>query len=120
MRMAEIQGTHMELTDAIKAYVDDKLSNIAKLTEKFEPCDVRVEVGKTGVGQQKGNIFRCELNLTIPGVVLRSEAIRDDLYASIDESTDELKRQVKRYKEKLRDADRVKIETTTSEHEEEY
>ncbi|MFH1767198.1 MAG: ribosome-associated translation inhibitor RaiA, partial [Patescibacteria group bacterium] len=93
MRIAELQGTNLELTDAIKQYVDDKLAGVAKLTEKFEPCDARVEVGKTQTGQQKGNIFRAEFNLTIPGVVLRSETIKDDLYAAIDEASDELKRQ---------------------------
>ncbi len=120
MRIAEFQGTNLELTDAIKKYVDDKLAGVAKLTEKFEPCDVRVEVGKTKTSQQKGEVFRAEFNLTIPGVVLRSEAVKDDLYAAIDEASDELKRQVKRYKEKLQDADRVQMETSIFEHEEEF
>lgn len=120
MRIAELQGKNLDLTDAIRTYVDDKLANVAKLTEKFEPCDVRAEVGKTQPGQQKGKIFRAEFNLTIPGAVLRAEAIRDDLYAAIDEASDDLKRQVKRYKEKLQDADRVKMESVSIEHEEEY
>lgn len=120
MRIAELQGTNIELTDAIRKYVDDKLANIAKLTEKFEPCDIHAEVGKTQSGQQKGKIFRAEFNLTIPGVVLRAEAIRDDLYAAIDEASDDLKRQVKKYKEKLQDADRIKLESVSVEHKEEY
>lgn len=120
MRIAEFQGTHIELTDAIKKYVEDRLAGIAKLTEKFEPCDVRIEVGKTQKGQQKGEIFRAEYNLTIPGVVLRAEAVKDDLYAAIDVAASELKRQVKRYKEKMRDADRVAMDTTIIEHKEEF
>lgn len=120
MRIAEMQGTHIELTDAIKKYVEDKLKAVSKLTEKFEPCDVRVEVGKTQKGQQKGMIFRAEFNLTIPGVVLRSESVQDDLYAAIDVAVDELRRQVKKYKDKLQDADRVKIDTTIIDHTEEY
>lgn len=120
MRIVETKGTNIELTDAIKKYVEDKLQAVSKLTTKFEPCDVRAEVGKTTKGQQKGEIFFTEFNLTIPGVVLRSEARKDDLYASIDTAVDELKRQVKRYKEKLRDADRVVMETEILEHEEEF
>lgn len=110
MRIVELQGTNIELTDAIKKYVEDKLANIGKLTEKFEPCDVRADVGKTKKGQQKGKIFRAEFNLTIPGTMLRTEVIKDDLYAAIDAATDDLKRQVKKYKEKLRDADRKPAE----------
>lgn len=107
----------MDLTSAIKAYVEDKLEGIAKLTEKFEPCDVAVEVGKTTEHHRKGDVFRAEFNLTIPGTMLRAEAKMDDLYAAIDTATDELKAQVKKYKEKLRDADRVRMDTTVEEHE---
>ncbi|MDP2631277.1 MAG: ribosome-associated translation inhibitor RaiA [Candidatus Uhrbacteria bacterium] len=120
MRLAEIKATNMDLTGPIRDYVDEKLSNVAKLTEKFEPCDVRVEVGRTTMGQLKGDVFRCELNLTIPGVMLRSEVTKDDLYASIDVAVGELRRQVKDYKEKLRDADRVKMDTEIFEQDEEY
>jgi len=91
---------------------------VAKICEKFEPCDVQVEVGKTKPNQAKGDIYRAEFNLSIPGTKLRAEAIMDDLYAAIDKGTDELRRQVKDYKEKLQDADRVSMETTILEHEE--
>jgi len=120
MQIVEIKGTDIDLTDAIKEYIDDKLKAVAKLTEKFEPCDLRVEVGKTTKGQRKGDIFRCEFNLTLPGVMLRAETIKDDLYAAIDVAVGELRRQVKKYKEKLRDADRVVMDTTIEEHTEEF
>lgn len=119
MELVEINGTNMDLTDAIKDYVADKLGHVAKLTEKFEPCDVRADVGKTTQGQAKGDVFRAEFNLTIPGTMLRAEAVMDDLYAAIDRATEDLKRQVKKYKEKLQDADRVVMDSTVIEHEEE-
>ncbi|MFH1631515.1 MAG: ribosome-associated translation inhibitor RaiA [bacterium] len=120
MRLAKIQASNIELSKPIEDYVEEKLKAVAKLTEKFEPCDIRVEVGKTTNGQLKGDIWQCELNLTIPGVMLRSQAIKDDLYAAIDEAVGELRRQVKNYKEKLQDADRVKMDTEVFEYEEEY
>lgn len=120
MRIVEIVGSHIELTDAIKKYVEDKLQVVAKLTTKFEPCDVQADVGKTSEHHRKGDVFKAEFNLSIPGVKLRSEAKKDDLYAAIDVAVNELRRQVKDYKEKLRDADRVVMDTSIEEHKEEF
>ena len=117
MRIVEMMGKHIDLTPAIKQHVEDKLANVARLCEKFEPCDLRAEVGKTGAHHKSGDIFVAEFNLTIPGVMLRAESKADDLYKAIDQGTEELKRQVKRYKEKLQDADRVVMDTTVEEHE---
>jgi putative sigma-54 modulation protein len=120
MRIVSINGTNIDLTATIKEYIENKLKGAAKLCEKFEPCDVRADVGKTSKHHHKGDVFKAEFNLTIPGTMIRAEAIMDDLYAAIDKASDDLKRQVKKYKEKLRDADRVSMESVHVEHEEEY
>ena len=120
MRITEIVGTNIDLTNAIKTYVNDKLEPVAKLCTKFEPCDVAADVGKTSNHHAKGDVFHAEFNLNIPGVLLRAEAVKDDLYAAIDVAAGELRRQVTDYKEKLRDADRVQVDTTIVEHEEHW
>ena len=120
MRIVEILGSNIELSDTIESYVEEKLKAVAKLTEKFEPCDIRIDVGRTSKHHRKGEVFRAEFNLTIPGVMLRSEAIKDDMYAAIDVAVNELRRQVKKYKDKLQDADRVAMDTTIEETTEEF
>jgi ribosomal subunit interface protein len=107
MRIVEITGKNMDLTAGIKGHVEDKVEGITVITQKFEPCDLRVEVGKTGRHHKSGDIYVAEFNLTIPGTMLRSVSKSDDLYRAIDQVTEELKRQVKRYKQKLLRADRV-------------
>ncbi|MFZ2681989.1 MAG: ribosome-associated translation inhibitor RaiA [Patescibacteria group bacterium] len=94
MRITEIKGTNMELTEAIKAYVEKRLSSLDKLTEKYSPCDAAVEVGKTSQHHQKGEVFFAEFNLTIPGETLRATSTQEDLYAAIDVAKDELRRQI--------------------------
>lgn len=84
----------MELTEAIKAYVEKRLSSLDKLTEKYSPCDAAVEVGKTSQHHQKGEVFFAEFNLTIPGETLRATSTQEDLYAAIDVAKDELRRQI--------------------------
>ncbi|MBU0614249.1 ribosome-associated translation inhibitor RaiA [Patescibacteria group bacterium] len=101
MRVVEIVGSNMDLTEAIKKRVEKRLANVAKLCTNVEPCDVRVDVGKTTTGQAKGKIFRAEYNLTVPGKMLRAESIEEDLYAAIDVAAKDLRRQMKKYKETM-------------------
>lgn len=94
MRITELKGTNMELTPAIKEYAEQKLMSLQKLTEKYEPCDVAVELGMTSKHHQKGDIFFAEFHMVIPGASLQARTVKDDLYAAIDLAKDELKRQI--------------------------
>jgi putative sigma-54 modulation protein len=99
MRITKIMGTNLELTDAIRDYVEEKTMSLEKFCEDVSPCDLAVEVGKTSERHQKGDIWRCELMLTLPGKTLRTERVTDDLYSAIDTAKDDLKRQLVEYKE---------------------
>lgn len=100
MRITEILATYMEMTDAIRDYVEKKIGGLEKFCEHYSPCDVRVEVGKTSEHHQKGRIWRAEFTMIIPGTSLRAESVEEDLYAAIDAAKDDLKRQLVEYKEK--------------------
>lgn len=115
MQLLEVHGKQLDVTEAIQEHVAEKLTSVAKLTEKFEPCDVRVNVGKEAGGQAKGDVFSAEFLLSIPGANLRAEVKKDDLYAAIDLAVKELRRQVKDFKEKMIDADRVAMDTEIEE-----
>lgn len=100
MRITDIRGLNIELTDAIHTFVGEKISSLEKMCEGYSPCDVSVEVGKTTNGQQKGDIWRAELRMTIPGKTFHVERVTDDLYAAIDLAKDALKAQLSDYKRK--------------------
>ena len=104
MRITEIQGKNIELTDAIRNYVTEKIEGIARFAKRFDPCDVAVEVGKTSEHHNKGDVFFAEMNVVVLGDVVRAHAVRDDLYAAIDEVKDDVKRQLIAKKEKMVDA----------------
>jgi len=96
-----IMGTNMELTEAIKDYVNEKIGGLEKFYDNI--LEARVDVGITTKHHQKGNIFRAEVNLEVPQKhVLRAAAEREDLYMAINEVKNDLQRQIKKYKEKLR------------------
>ena len=98
-----IKGTLIPLTPAIESYVHKKIGALEKFLKQFKPASVeaRVEVGKTTGHHKKGNIFRAEVNLSIPKELLRAEFSADDLYAAIDLVHDELKRQIITRKDKI-------------------
>ena len=104
MRITNIQGTNIELTDAIRGYVTQKVEDISRFKKRFDPCDVAIEVGKTSDHHNKGDVFFAEMNVAILGDVLRAHSERDDLYAAIDEVKDDVKRQLIEKKEKMVDA----------------
>jgi putative sigma-54 modulation protein len=83
-----IRGVHLELTDAIRQYVEEKMASI----EKFgEITLVDVEVGKTTEHHQKGDIFVCRANVEMPGDMVRVERESEDLYKAIDKVRDHLR-----------------------------
>ena len=91
----------MELTEAIKDYVNEKVGSLEKYFDGI--LEARVDVGIISHHHQKGDIFRAEVNLEVPQKhVLRAEAEREDLYAAINEAKDDLQLQLKKFKEKLR------------------
>ena len=97
----DIKGTNLELTQAIKDYIQEKVGALEKFFD--QALIARVDVGLTTKHHQKGNIFRAEINLEVPQKnLLRAESTRDDLYVAINEAKAELERQVKKYKEKMR------------------
>ena len=104
MRLISLLGTNMDLTDAIKKYVDDRIRTFEKFTANFEPdVELRVEVGKTTNHHSKGPFFRAEMQLAVHGDSFRAEKTAEDLYAAIDAARDDLKRQLHDHKERLSD-----------------
>jgi putative sigma-54 modulation protein len=97
----DIKGTNLELTQAIKDYVNEKVGSLEKFFD--QALIARVDVGLTTKHHQKGNIFRAEINLEVPQKhLLRAESVKDDLYIAINDAREELERQIKKYKEKMR------------------
>ena len=104
MTLYSLKSTNIELTEAIKQYIEQKIVSLERLTVDFEPAaELSVEVGKTTQHHHKGPFFHAEMMLTIPGQVLRAEEDRENLYEAIDAVKDEMKRQVTDYKNRLRD-----------------
>jgi putative sigma-54 modulation protein len=88
-----ITGRHVELTDPLKEYVNDKLQH---LKHSFDHVvDVHVVLSVEKFRQ------RCEINMQASGINIHARHETEDMYASIDGVVDKLNRQLKRYRSKL-------------------
>lgn len=93
-----ISGHHIELTDALRNYVNEKFERIERHFENVINIHVILSVEKL---EQKA-----EATMQVNGAKIHAEDARDDLYAAIDGLIDKLDRQVLRHKEKTQISNR--------------
>lgn len=88
-----ITGRNIELTEGLKAAVEERLG---KLEKYFAPdTDVFVTLS---VEKERQKI---EVTIPIKGHIIRSEQVSTDMYVSIDLVEEVIERQLKRYRTKL-------------------
>ncbi|PIT95032.1 ribosomal subunit interface protein [Candidatus Falkowbacteria bacterium CG10_big_fil_rev_8_21_14_0_10_39_9] len=96
----KIKASKIELTAAIENYINEKISMLGKYLKKVDILNCDFEIEKSIGGQNKGDIFRAEINLEMPGEILRVKKTESDLYKAIDKVKDHLAEVIKKYKEK--------------------
>ncbi|MFA5131366.1 MAG: ribosome-associated translation inhibitor RaiA [Patescibacteria group bacterium] len=104
----KIKATRLELTPAIRDYFQMKMDMIEKYLGEIKALNCEVEIAKSVGNQNKGEIFRAEVNLEVPHKLLRVERTEEDLYKAIDKVKEHLELVIKKYKEKLIDKKRGK------------
>lgn len=82
-----IKSTGFDLTDAIRQHVELKINSLDKFLSRVESGVIAdVEVGRTTDHHKSGEVFRAEVNITIPGEkMVREHVYHHDLYSAIDE-----------------------------------
>ena len=90
-----IRGEKIEITSAIRKYIEEKIGKLDKYFEDSDLLNVNVLVKIRGKEQK--------IEITIPAshFTLRREESHEDLYAAIDLTVDKLERQIRKNKTKL-------------------
>ncbi|MCK5060981.1 ribosome-associated translation inhibitor RaiA [Candidatus Parcubacteria bacterium] len=101
-----IKATKIELSEEIKDYIQEKMDMLDKYLGSVTATNCDVEIAMAVGDQNKGKIFRCEVNLTVPHELLRVEKTEKELFKAIDKVKDHLARSIRRYKEKRIDKKR--------------
>lgn len=88
-----ITGHHVEVTDALRSYVDEKVRRLERHFDHVTNVHVILSVEKL---QQKA-----EATVHVSGGDFFAEAVEEDMYAAIDGLSAKLDRQVLKHKEKM-------------------
>lgn len=92
-----VNGRNIEITDAIKAYVKEKIGKVTTHYDQIQGIEVVLSVIKNPAASGKHVAeVTCKLNT---GAIHCQES-GDSMYESIDLLADKLDRQVKKYKDK--------------------
>ena len=94
-----ISGHHLDLTPAIREYVQNKLVRIKRHFDHVIDISVILSVDKLTEKEKR----QAEINVHIKGKDLHAESIAHDLYAAIDALIDKLDRQVIKHKDRVQD-----------------
>ena len=89
-----LTGHHIDLTDSLKTYVNEKLSKLERHFDQVTDTHVVLTVDKQG--------HKAEATVHMSGNDVFAGCTAGDMYAAIDSLVDKLDRQVKKHKEKLK------------------
>ena len=88
-----ITGKNIDTGDALKDHVHEKMASLEQYFNNV--VDVHV------ILKHEGNRHVAEVNTLLSGIVLRAHGEGADFYAAVDQMTDKLVRQLKKYKDRL-------------------
>lgn len=92
---SSIRGVNIEITPAIREYIEKKLSKLDRYFDNTDLLEAKVNV-KVNSGTQK-----VEVTIPMKQMVLRVEERNTDVYAAMDLVIDKLERQVRKHKTKV-------------------
>ena len=110
-----VNGRNIEITEAIKAYVKEKIGKVATRYDQIQGIDVVLPVIKNPAAEGKhiAEVI-CKTNTGS----IRCEEAAESMYASIDLLADKLARQITKLKDKNISSDKASIRTDINEESE--
>ncbi|MUV39065.1 uncharacterized protein JNUCC1_02937 [Lentibacillus sp. JNUCC-1] len=90
-----IRGENIEVTGAIKSYIEKKVGKLERYFDTPPTSEVHVNLSVYNEEQ------RIEVTIPMTDLLLRAEEEHVDMYAAIDLVVDKLERQIRKYKTKV-------------------
>lgn len=92
-----VKGRNIEITDAIRAYAEEKIGKVVNHYDQIQSIDVVLNVVKNPSVAQN---HTAEVSCKFTSGSVQAEESAESMYASIDLVADKLDRQVKKFKDK--------------------
>lgn len=96
----QFYAKNIELTPSLKQIFEERLEHLKKYKGKLKLLDVRVDISRDQ-HHRKGDVFRVEVNVDLPGQVLRVVELGTDVISTLDEVSKKLERQARDAKERI-------------------
>lgn len=90
-----VTGRHIEVTSALKAYVEERINHLARYSSRATEASVILTVEKYR--------HQADVTVNVNGTVLQATEETSEMYASIDQAVEKIERQIKKLKDRLHD-----------------
>ena len=91
----QVTGRHVLVTDPMKDYAMEKIAKIERFSNRIIEAKVTMDIQRY--------LHRVDIVAKVDNVKIKCQAVKDDMYASIDEAADKLREQLRRYKTRIQD-----------------
>lgn len=109
-----IKGKNLEVTDAVRAHVNKKLSRLDRYLDTISQTEVEISREKTRAATDR---YVVEVTMTANGTILRGEEKSGDIHSAVDTVVDVMQRRLTRFKERLHRRGRGSARSTEGEGE---
>ncbi|MCR4399324.1 MAG: ribosome-associated translation inhibitor RaiA [Syntrophomonadaceae bacterium] len=94
----DVRGRNIELTDALRDYVEKRLSKLERYIDDLREATVTLQVE----GEAHRPSHRVEVTIPLNGgLILRGEEGSDDMYSSVDLVVEKLEKQIEKYRTRI-------------------
>lgn len=108
-----IQHSHLEITNALRAYAQRRLKSLDHITRSFEQKAellLQARIGRSTRHHHKGSgVYVVELELSVPGKIFHIEECHANVRAAIDGAQKRMKETVGQYKDKYVQSRKLKV-----------
>ncbi|GEM_PF-5404932 len=107
--LVRVQGTNIDLTDDLYAFVRDKLEDCFRMLGSLNRSSVQVDVELEETTRrhpkelEDARRYRAEANVTVPDRLIRAEGSADTIHQSIVEMKHRLTREIREWRERVID-----------------
>lgn len=98
MNIYKFVGRNVEVTEALKNYVERKMERLDRYFDNIVDAKVVLSIASAPHVERRA---KAEIQLNVPGGIIRVEESDSDMYAAIDRAIDVLEKQLKRFKGRL-------------------
>lgn len=88
-----ISGHHVDVSQALRDYIEDKLSRIDNHHDGITNGQITLK--------KERNLMIADATVQVTGQTIHASGKNEDMYAAIDELADRLDRQIRHYKSRL-------------------